>query len=155
MDLAPIATIAGPIVVGLVQAIRSRYGITPARRQALRDIELYNKLPDAATSRALLLSHIDESIKRLLQDEATKRRDRFGIGVAIGLLVAASPFVYYGVTANSWGWTWWIGAAALGIFGLGGLGISVPLAVRDEKGHQLNRASAKRKAGRPTRPGRG
>ena len=119
-------------------------GRRPAKPIASRTAELlvaydglYKELPEVVNSRPILLTHIETSIERLLDDEAQKRRDHQGIGIGLGFIALASLFSYAAITADSWAWVMWISAAALWPFGLVGLGISIRRVERDERGRPL------------------
>lgn len=133
MDWEMIAKAVAAILATLAaaaKAVTEVNGRYATRARIDRDLAIYEKLPDGA-ARQTLLTHIESSVLRLVEDEAEKRRDPTGVVLA-GAFLAMSAWAA-GEAADGTR-LWWILAGVLGILGAVGMSVSLPRAHRDDRG---------------------
>lgn len=138
MDLAPVAGVVTAALAAGAKFLPSGVGGTRRREAIVRDLDLYERLPEDSNARQIMLNHIERSIQRMTEEETTKRRDPTGIGLAVAFLIGGALFGYVGWTARSWEWTWWIASATFLLFGVVGATQDGTKAERDERGHRID-----------------
>jgi hypothetical protein len=128
-------TIAAFGVVGAwLQTRRSRDG---NRAQIKQDLELFELLPEESGARADLLTHIESEITRLIKREDELTRDPSGIGIAIFLLLVGVGLAVPSFRDGGWWWLLVVPAVWFAIFGIVGLGQTIPRRQRDARGNTI------------------
>lgn len=141
MDLAPIAGIATAAAAVLGRLLPGRSVGGRRRELILRDLDLFDRLPESSSVRQVLLEHIERSVTQLTLDETTMRRDPSGMTLAGMFLVGGSLLAYVGWNARSWAWIWWaVGVLCLAL-GAFGMAQDASRAERDEKGRRIKSES--------------
>ncbi|RSS34096.1 hypothetical protein [Streptomyces sp. WAC08241] len=107
----------------------------PRGRERIKsDLELLSLLPPDSEVAPALRAHIEGGIRQLVEVEDVKRRDPFGIALAIVFILITVALL----TASflNGGWYWWltVPAAVTGIFGIAGLAQDATKRTRDERG---------------------
>ncbi|MFM9614057.1 hypothetical protein [Streptomyces niveiscabiei] len=125
-------------VVGVGGVMVERRRREPRGRERIKsDLELLDLLPSESQVAPLLRTHIEDSIRQMIQVEDVKRRDPLGIVLAIVFILIAGALI----TASSLngGWYWWltVPGAVTGIFGIVGLAQDATKRTRDERGRPM------------------
>jgi hypothetical protein len=126
---AGLAVLAGAVALAReVTAQRSR------RSTILQELEILKAMPATSSMVEAFQQHVDRSIRRLVEDDETSRRDWNGIVLASLFLVGA---VWSGSEAVAGQWWLWPVAVFLVVFGAVGLSMDIPKAPRDERGRRF------------------
>lgn len=137
MDLAPVAAIS-TAAAALLGRLLPGHSVGGRRRDLiLRDIELYERLPNDSPARQVLLQHIERSVTKLTVDEEVQRRNPFGMTLAALFLVGGLLLANVGRNAQSWQWTWWVAAVVCLVFGAVGMAQDAASVERDERGRPV------------------
>lgn len=133
-EWAPVIVAGITIVGGVFQARRKR----PMTREIVRqDVELLGLLPEDSDAKRLLAKHVDDTVRKIIEDEDQRTRDHTGSCLAVGFLaVAVFLFVICVIRGGAW---WWLGVPAVFIGLLGSTGLvqdAVPRR-RDARGRPL------------------
>lgn len=137
MDLAPVAGIATATAAMLGRLLPGRSVGGRRRELVLRDLDLYERLPEDSPARQVLLRHIEQSVVQLTVDETTKRRDPSGMTLAALFLLGGALLMYVGWSARSWDWVWWITGGFCVLIGAVGMAQDGTKAERDERGRRV------------------
>lgn len=139
MDLAPVAAIATAAAAVLGSLVPGRSVGGRRRELILRDLDLFERLPEDSPARQVLLEHIERSVGQLTVAETTERRDPSGMTLAALFLLGGVLLVYVGWNAQSWKWPWWV--AGVFCLTLGGVGMAqdATRAERNDRGRRVNR----------------
>ncbi|WCO67053.1 hypothetical protein PO878_21415 [Iamia majanohamensis] len=137
MDLAPLAGIATAAAAVFGRLLPGRAVGGRRREVILRDLDLFDRLPESSSARKVLLDHIERSVIQLTLDETTKRRNPSGMTLAAMFLIGGGLLVYVGWNARGWEWTWWISGVFCLALGAFGLVQDATRAERDEKGRRI------------------
>ncbi|WP_132438003.1 MULTISPECIES: hypothetical protein [unclassified Rathayibacter] len=105
--LVAIIAAAGVILAGVIQAPRL---LRNTRADILRDIEIYNALPDTLTARKVLLERIGKDVTTLATG-GEKRRD--ATSVVLGIVFLGVSWWLTVQLLNAQEWWWWIASPAL------------------------------------------
>ncbi|MEU6535695.1 hypothetical protein [Streptomyces sp. NPDC047000] len=122
-------------VIGVGGVIVERHRREPRGRERIKsDLELLNLLPSDSQVTPLLRTHIEDSIRQMIEVEDVKRRDPFGIALAIVFILLAGALIT--TSFLNGGWYWWltVPGAVTGIFGIAGLAQDAAKRTRDERG---------------------
>ncbi|MFQ6197821.1 hypothetical protein [Streptomyces sp. NPDC000405] len=134
VDIAPVVVAAMTVLGGLWQARRKR----PMTREIVKqDAELLALLPEDSEAKRILQQHIDDTVRKIVEDEDRRTRDGVGSCAAVVFLVVAIALL--AVSAGRGGDWWWLGVPAALIGLLGGVGLAqdaVPRR-RDARGRPL------------------
>ncbi|MFE5840351.1 hypothetical protein ACFQ7N_01730 [Streptomyces niveus] len=137
MDWGAFASIAVAVVgVGGVMIERRRR--EPRGRERIKaDLELLELLPSDSSVVPELRGHIEESIKQIIEVEDEKRRDPFGIVLAIVFTLIAISLI--AASFINGGLYWWltVPGGLTGLFGLAGLAQDATKQKRDERGRPI------------------
>ncbi|MFJ3494838.1 hypothetical protein ACIPPJ_14750 [Streptomyces sp. NPDC086091] len=137
MDWGAFASV-GVAVVGVGGVMIERRRREPRGRERIKtDLELLELLPQDSSVIPVLRSHIEDSIKQIIEVEDKKRRDPAGVVLAIAfILIAASLFAASFINGGLY---WWltVPGAVTGIFGLVGLAQDATKRNRDERGRPI------------------
>lgn len=143
---ATLAVAAGALTVAREWAARG------GQRAGIKQlVDILNALPPDSAGRRDLEAHIDAAIRSLVIRESYLRRDPSGIVLAVLLLAGAIGMTVLAVRGS---WLWWFSAAGMALFGIVGLTISAPMALRDERGRVIGQAKRRRRQDETSRPRR-
>lgn len=135
-DISRALVAAAGVAAAIGKALSGRSTRSNRRHQIKQDIEIMNLLPKDSDGRAKMQEHIDASITRLIADEDERRRDPFGMTLAlvfIGLAVWAASFPM----RNEGSSLWWLVAIPLGVIGLVGFVQDATPRKRNERGQVI------------------
>lgn len=102
-----------------------------------QDVELLALLPEGSEAKKALQRHIDDTVRKIVEDEDQRTRDGTGSCAAVACLIVAVALL--GISGGRGGPWWWLSVPAVFIGLLGGVGLSqdaVPRR-RDAKGRPL------------------
>jgi hypothetical protein len=137
MDWGALASVAVSVVgVGGIMIERRRR--EPRGRERIKsDLEILSLLPEDSEIAPVLRAHLEDSIKQMVDVEDKKRRDPFGMALAIVFIAISSGLLV--ASFRNGGWYWWltIPAAITAIFGVAGLAQDATKRTRDERGRPI------------------
>ncbi|MGI9194587.1 MAG: hypothetical protein ACR2FO_08805 [Actinomycetota bacterium] len=130
--LVAIASVAS--VVGVVREIARSTRRHRRRDWIIKDLDILKLLPDASEARPRLEAHINREVMQLVDDEEQKRRDPFGIVLAV-IFIALAAWTAFLAYQGSHGWL--VAAVPLALLGVVGLAQDAVPRKRNEKGRPL------------------
>ncbi len=80
-----------PVVGAVAKLLRG--SVKGRRGRLISDADLLAKLPPDSAAYKRMLSHLDEEVARIIDEEDTKRRDAVGIMLGVALLAGAAALV--------------------------------------------------------------
>jgi hypothetical protein len=128
VDWEEIVAAATTAVVVALEVLRVRLGRGGRRAELKQDLEILSLLPEGSETRDHLKAHVDRVVMGLINDEAEKRRDPYG--VFLGLV-----FLALGVWVGTLGSRLWLALAGfLALLGVLALWQNAIPRRRDERG---------------------
>lgn len=132
--VVPLAT---PILAFAGVWYQNRRKDARSSKQIKQAVDVYNMLPEPSIARPKLLEHIDQLADQYVDSRTSHRRDWSGVTLAM-IFIAAG--IYCGYLANAdggWWNTFWAPMSLLLLFGLVGMGTSLPKRDRDAAGAEV------------------
>ena len=135
VDWNPVAAVITALL-GLLGVRLSRTRPSHLRDEIEQDLRILGHLPKMSPQRAELQQSIDVRIGQLAKS-SDKRRDRFGMGLGIGLVALAGLTTWWALQGGWW-ILLWAPIVFFGLTGLVGFFESLPKASRDAQGNQIS-----------------
>lgn len=139
MDARVIAAIISSAVVILGAVLNKANLFDKAHAKVLKDLEIYNALPDTSVAKGQLLKHIDQKVGMLIKNDSALSRHPFGIVLAIIFITLGSYLTWFFIDLGSWWRFALIGSIFVIILGIAGFAQDVSKKERDQNGRPIKK----------------